>query len=182
MKIFFLLLIFILSVFLLEVSFLDILFPLLSAPLVILLVIVNWALLLPFPAVLFRTLPLAILFDIAIVSPGTLTLYSLLLVYVTGFLTRRFLADHHSSFVFLFILFAFMSTLGFSLFAFFFSSGMSFFSSDNKTALFSLFLSSQHIVLTFFLCIPLFIICSYAVKRFHLYIQLVDGAASRNIR
>lgn len=181
MKVSFFYFVFFIALLLSEVSFLDILFPTLSVPLIILLAITSWALLVPFENVFWRTIPLAFLFDIITSSGGNMTLYSLIIVYLVGFLMRRFTADHRGSFIFFLILFSFISVLGFSLFSSFMLYGQGLFLENGRESIFSAS-SSQQIFLTLLLCIPLSLILLFLVDRFERYMRFTSDTASGKIR
>ncbi len=180
MKILIFYLLFFLGLIIFQISFLDILTPSPTLPLIILISLIHFSLLVPFPQVFYRTIPLSLLFDIITASPGIMTLYSILLVYIVGSFTKRFFVDNHISFSLFYIVIAFIGSIGFSLFSFFFFA--EFFAREDKNLAFSLFLSSQHFLLTFLLCIPLFILLLYVVRSFTRYIQLIEDTVSKNIR
>lgn len=183
MKTFFLRLLFILAVLFFEFSFFDILFPWISAPLVIVASIVTWSLLMPFPRVLFTTLSLAILFDIVSSGvPGILSLYSVVLVYSTSFLSRRLLVEHQGRGITLYVLFASLCVFGFTVFKFLFSQGNPFFWSRETFILFSPLVFGKNLFLSMLLCIPIFVLVYFVISRFERYMKYVAQGEVLKVR
>ncbi len=116
MKVFFFRSVVVLTLVFLQLSFLNVIFPWFHAPLLLLVSVVSFALLLPFPGVLRMTIPLSVLYDI--VSYGSLgwfSLYAVVLAYATGFLSRRLLIEHRGLGLGLYALFTFGAVFGYQL-------------------------------------------------------------------
>lgn len=106
-----------------QVSFLDILFPWFHVPLLIVASIVSWTLLVGFPASLWITVPLCLLFDLIIFgSVSGLSLYGVALAYATSFVSRRLMADRQGAGAGVYALFAAGAAVAYQLLSFFYVS------------------------------------------------------------
>lgn len=183
MKTFFLRLLFIFTILFFEFSFFGVLFPWISAPLLILASVVILSLRIPFPRVLFTTLSLVILFDIVSSgAPGTLSLYSVVLVYGTSFLSRRLLVEHQGRGIALYAIFTAFSVLGFDIFKFIFSQGNPFLWSRETFVFFFSVVPGENILLSMFFCVPVFILMYFVIDRFEKYMQYVAQGEVLKVR
>lgn len=174
MKIFFVRFFFILFLVFFEFSFVDILFPQIVVPVVLVVSVIAWTLIIDFPYVLYRVVPLTVFFDIiASGTVGTLTLYAVLLSYATSFLSRRLLVEHHGIGMVLYALFAFGGSFGYSVFQFIFSQKSSFsWSTEMFTRFFST-IASLDILLLIFLSVHFFLLLYWIIRRFETYMRFV---------
>ena len=183
MKIFFLRLLFIFTILFFEFSFLDVLFPWISAPIIILVSVIAWSLLVSFPRVFFTSISFTVLFDIVSTGmPGIITLYAVILVYATNFLSRRLLVEHHGRGITLYAFFASSSVLGFDVFKFIFSHGNLFFWTRDTLMLFFSSVFSQNLLFSMFLCVPLFILAYFCISRFEKYMSYETQGESLQMR
>lgn len=170
MKIFFLRALVILSFVFFEISFFDVLFPWVSAPLILILSVIAWALVSGFPRALFMVIPLTALFDV--VSSGILgtpVLYSVLLVYATGFLSRRLVAEHRGIGMVWYALYAGGAVYGYALFDFLFSQGSPFLWTAEPFFHFFLVLPYAELFFSAVLAFLFFAVVYRIVRRFEAY-------------
>ncbi|MFZ2187887.1 MAG: hypothetical protein WAV46_04680 [Candidatus Moraniibacteriota bacterium] len=183
MKIFISRLIFIFVFVCFEFSFFDVLFPWVAAPLVIMSAVVAWSLLMSFPRVLFMTIPLTLFSDIvAIGTPGTLTLYAVLLAYTMSFFSRRFLLEHRGVGLLLYALVSAVGVMGFAVFEFIFSRGNPFSWTKEMFAPFPPLVSFQNFSLSLLLCMPLFLLAYVIIRRFEAYMQYIAQGEALKMR
>lgn len=175
MKIFFLCLLFILTLVFFEFSFFDVLFPRIAVPIILVVSVVVWTLVVDFPRVLYRVIPLTALFDIA--SSGTLgalTLYAVLLSYATSFLSRRLLVEHRGMGMVLYALFASLGSLGYAVFYLVFFQGHPFFRPTGIFVSLSSTIMSSEFFLSAFLSVLLFPVIYWIIRRFETYMSFVS--------
>ncbi len=116
MKIFFLRFSVVLGIIFTQLSFLDILFPRTFAPIFLFSALVAWTLIVSFPAVLRIALPLVLLFEaLSSGTVGSVSLYSIPLLYATSFLSRRLLIEHRGMGIFLYALYVSAGVFGYQL-------------------------------------------------------------------
>ncbi len=180
MKIFFLRLFILLLVIFLQISFFDILFPWFKAPLFLLGVIVALTLVRGFPDVLFMTLPLTILFDIA--SFGAVTwfsLYATLFTYGTSFLSRRLLIEHRGFGLLLYALVAYGGAL---LYQGLFSLVVYEYLASHTPLSWALAPSVEGLLFALVLMIPLFIGTYFLIQYLEGRLKLMSERQFQNIR
>jgi hypothetical protein len=174
MKIFSFRLLFILIILFFEFSFFDVLFPWVSAPIIIIASVVAWSLLRPFPLMFFMTIPLTLLFDIVSSGrPNIFSLYAVLLVYTTSFISRRLLVEQRGFGLWLYALFSALSVFCFTLFEYIFSKENVFTSVTDTFLRFFPIMLSLDILLSMLFSLPLFILAYFSISRFEKYIHYV---------
>ncbi len=116
MKNIFLRILFLFLIIFFQLSFLNILFPKLVVPLLPLTAVVAWTLVSGFPKNLRMTVPLILFYDI-LTSTGvsSLSLYAVVLAYLTSFLSRRILVERQGFGLLLYGIFSAGGVLGYQL-------------------------------------------------------------------
>lgn len=183
MKLFFFRSVFILALVFFEFSFLDVLFPWIAGPLVLIGAITAWGLILPFPQVFFMSIPLSVAFDIVTTGkPGLFSLFAVLLVYVVGFLSKRFLLEQRGAGVFLYVVLAISGIVGYALFETLFSQGSLF--ALSKGVFFSSLADhfSKRLFYSLLLGVPIVVLINYVVQRFEEYMRYMKLGEVLKIR
>jgi len=180
MKIFFFRIAFLFLLVFLQISFFNILFPWFRAPLFLIGAVVAFALVRSFPAALFMTVPLTVLFDAA--SLGMLswfTLYAVFFAYMTSFLLRRLLLEHHGLGLVLYALVAFGGAL---LYQGLFSLAVYRFFVPEAAVLFRSVPSTDSLLFSLLIFIPVFLLTYMIIRRFERYLELLNQRQFRNVR
>lgn len=174
MKIFFLRLFFIFSLVFFEFSFFDVLFPQIAVPAVLVVSVVVWTLIVDFPYVLYMVIPLTAFYDIISSGTlGTLTLYVVPLAYVTSFLSRRLLVEHHGIGMILYALFASLGSFGYVVFNFILSQDIPLFWHVKIFTQFFLVSDFSDFFLQIFLSALLFPVMHWIIRFFETHIRFV---------
>ncbi|MFZ3031849.1 MAG: hypothetical protein WA082_02330 [Candidatus Moraniibacteriota bacterium] len=180
MKIFLFRAAFLLLLVFLQLSFFNIFFPWFRAPLFLLGGIAAFALVRPFPGVLFMTVPMTLLFDG--VSSGAVTwfsFYAVFFAYVTSFLLRRLLLEHRGFGFWLYAVVVFGAAL-------FYQVIFSFVVYRESALDVALVLQSvpsiERLAFSLFFFLPIFQGTYFFVKRFEEYLALLSQKQFRNVR
>lgn len=180
MKILFFRISFLVLLVFLQISFFNILFPWFRAPLFLLGVVVAFALVRSFPAALFMTVPLTLLFDV--ISLGALSwfsLYAVFFAYVTSFLLRRLLLEHHGTGLVLYALVAFGGALFYQAL---FSLVVYRLVAPETVGLFRSVPSGESLLFSLLVFLPVFLLTYVIIRRFERYLELLSQKQFRNVR
>lgn len=180
MKIFFSRIAFLLLLVFLQISFFNILFPWFRAPLFLLGAVVAFALVRSFPAALFMTVPLTLFFDaISIGTVSWFSLYAAFFAYVTSFLLRRLLLEHHGTGLVLYALVAFGGAL---FYQGLFSLVVYRLAAPETAALLRSAPSTESLMFSLLVFLPVFLLTYAIVRRFERYLELLNQKQFRNVR
>ena len=164
---------------LLQVSFFSIIFPWFRAPLFLVGAVVSLTLVQSFSQVLFMVIPLALLFDAT--SSGAVTWFSLYVLFVssvTSFLLRRLLLERQGLGLVLYALVAYGAVLLYqTVFSFMIYQG-----ERGSGVLLKNALSTESLLFSLVLFIPIFIGTHYVVNRFEQYLKNVSQRQFRGVR
>lgn len=180
MKILFYRIAFLFLLVFLQISFFNILFPWFRAPLFLLGAVVAFALVRSFPAALFMTVPLTLFFDAASIGAiSWFSLYAVFFAYLTSFLLRRLLLEHHGLGLVLYALVAFGAALVYQVL---FSLVVYRLVAPDTAAIFRSAPSAEVLVFSLVIFLPVFLLTYVSVRRFEHYLDFLNQKQFRNVR
>lgn len=164
----------------LQISFFTILFPWFRSPLFLLGVVVAFSVVKPFPQTLLMTVPLTLLFDtVTLGALSWLTLYAVILAYLTSFLLRRLLLEHRGLGLGVYALVAFGAAL---LYQAFYSAFVYRQMASEVGGVLHAAPALESLLFSLASFLPVFVVSYFMVKRFEAYVDGINQKQFRNVR